>query len=139
MNYPNLIRLLEELNIETCDSDMSFAVDRRGEPQGLSWCSRGLNGVFTERKNILNPRFYGFLSQIYRFNTVGRRFIAQHDHKGAALTLENFLHQHGLDNAFAENYIYPMASSVWSMSRQHIKDFPILTLLRFFKTMECSV
>ncbi len=133
MNYPNLIRLLEELNIETCDSDMSFAVDRRGEPKGLSWCSRGLNGVFTERKNILNPRFYGFLSQIYRFNTVGRRFIAQHDHKGAALTLENFLHQHHLDNAFAENYIYPMASSVWSMSRQHIKDFPILTLLRFFQ------
>ena len=54
-NYPNLVRLFEELNIETCDSNMSFAVDRRGVSDGLSWCSRGLNGVFTERKNIFDP------------------------------------------------------------------------------------
>lgn len=132
-NYPNLVRLFEELNIETCDSNMSFAVDRRGVSDGLSWCSRGLNGVFTERKNIWDPRFYRFLYQIHRFNKVGNHFLYENDAQKAALTLQDFLNQHDLDDTFAENYIYPMASSVWSMSRQHMKDFPILTLLRFFQ------
>ncbi len=133
VNYPNLIRLLEELRIDTCDSNMSFAVDRQGEPEGFSWCSRGLNGVFTERKNILNPRFYGFLYEIYRFNQVGHQFIARRNQQQTSLTLEKFLHQNHFDETFSANYILPMASSVWSMSQERIKDFPVLTLLSFFK------
>lgn len=132
INYPNLIRLLDELNVETCDSDMSFSVDRQGDPLGFSWCSRGLNGLFTDRKNILNPRFYSFLAQIHRFNKVGRRVIKHVDQAQTDLSLETFLRLHHLDETFAENYIYPMASSVWSMSRQKMRDFPVLTLLRFF-------
>lgn len=135
VNYPNLIRLLAELKIETCDSDMSFSVDRRSTPEGLSWCSRGLNGIFSDRKNIANPRFYKFLAQIYRFNTAGRRYLSHdgQDKTWSHLTLGAFLQLNQLDEIFAENYIYPMASSVWSMSRHRIQDFPILTLLRFFQ------
>ena len=44
VNYPNFVRLMEELVVDTCASDMSFAASGNAHP----WCSRGLNGLFAE-------------------------------------------------------------------------------------------
>ena len=49
--YPNLVRLLAELGVETQPSDMSFAVTCR--TSGFEYSSRGVNGFFAQRANLL--------------------------------------------------------------------------------------
>src|SRR6187399_3173675 len=51
--YPNLIRLFNELNVATRDSDMSFAVSCRRT--GLEYSSRNTAGFFAQRRNLVNP------------------------------------------------------------------------------------
>ena len=80
VTYPNFIRLLDELGVDTCDSDMSFAC--HGE---VEWCSRGLNGVFTQRSNLARPRYYRFWSEVLRFNRLGRRLLAEGGAEGLSL------------------------------------------------------
>lgn len=124
-NYPLLVRLLEELGVPTASSDMSFAC-QGGE---LDWCSRGLNGLFTDRGNLVRPRFWRFVKEVLRFNRVGRAWLDRGD---GGLSLEGFLDRHGFSADFREHYLLPMAGAVWSTSLADMGAFPALTLLRFF-------
>jgi predicted NAD/FAD-binding protein len=126
-NYPNFVRLMEELGVPTCPSDMSFAYVG---PE-LSWCSRGLNGLLAERGHLLSPRFWSFWREVRRFNAWGAAQLL------AAAAPERTL-QAALDDAgFSEDlrraYLYPMAGAVWSAPVGEMGSFPVLTLLCFFQ------
>lgn len=124
-NYPNLIRLLEELGIETGPSDMSFAFQG---PDQL-WCSRGLNGVLADRMNLFRPRTWAFWREVFRFNRLGFSWLERGDDR---TPLGVFLDAHAFSGDFRNHYIIPMAGAVWSTGPQEMLDFPALTLLRFF-------
>ncbi len=64
--YPNLVRLFRELGVATRDSDMSFAVSCRRS--GLEYSSRGANGFFAQRRNLVSPAHLSLLREILRFN-----------------------------------------------------------------------
>src|SRR6476620_9067850 len=64
--YPNLVRLFGELGVVTRDSDMSFSVSCRRT--GLEYSSRGANGFFAQRSNLLRPSHLSLLREIVRFN-----------------------------------------------------------------------
>ena len=64
--YPNLVRLFGELGVATRDSDMSFAVSCRRT--GLEYSSRGANGFFAQRRNLVKPSHLSLLREIVRFN-----------------------------------------------------------------------
>ena len=64
--YPNLVRLFGELGVATRDSDMSFAVSCRRT--GLEYSSRGANGFFAQRRNLVRPSHLSLLREIVRFN-----------------------------------------------------------------------
>jgi predicted NAD/FAD-binding protein len=125
VTYPNLVKLFTELGMETAPSDMSFAVtDRR---TGFEYSSRGLNGFFAQRKNVLSPAHYKLLKEILRFNR-GASGFARTD-----VTIGDFLAEHRFDESFIEKYLYPMASAVWSMSPDAMRSFPAATLIQFFQ------
>ena len=65
ITYPLLTRLFKELNIETKPTSMSFSVQHL--PSGLEYCGTGLNGLFAQRRNILNPPYVKMLLEIDRF------------------------------------------------------------------------
>jgi predicted NAD/FAD-binding protein len=128
-NYPNLVRLFRELGVETQPSDMSFSVaSGRG---GFEWSSRGFSGLFADRANLVNPRFYAFLGEIVRFNRRAPRLLDEPD--GGATTLSAFLAREGFTRAFRESYLLPMAGAVWSTPLEKMNDFPAATLVRFFQ------
>ena len=127
--YPNLIRLLAELGVETQPSDMSFAVFSR--KSGFEYSSRGLSGFFAQSSNLLKLDQYRMLREILRFNREAVRLF--NDPAIAAMTLGDVIEQGKYRSIFTERYLYPMASAVWSMSTDAIRDFPALTLLRFFE------
>ena len=63
--YPNLITFFNELGVEYEKSDMSFSVSV--ENTNIEYCGRGIEGVFSNRKNILNLNFIKMFYEIIRF------------------------------------------------------------------------
>jgi uncharacterized protein len=126
--YPNLVRLFGELGVATHDSDMSFAVSC--QRSGLEYSSRGADGFFAQRWNLLKPSHLWLLREILRFNRVAPRLLRAPD--AARQSLGDFLESHRFGEAFTRRYLLPMASAIWSASLDAIKSFPAITLIRFF-------
>lgn len=126
--YPNLVRLLAELGVESQPSEMSFAVTCRRS--GFEYSSRGLNGFFAQPANLLRVSQYRLLWEILRFNREAPKLLE--DPSAATQSLGEMIEQGGYSPLFTERYLYPMAAAVWSMSTEAIRSFPALTLVRFF-------
>lgn len=126
--YPNLVRLFDELGVATRDSDMSFAVSC--QRTGLEYSSRGANGFFAQRRNVVSPSHLFLLREIVRFNREAPALLEAPD--AARQTLGDFLDARGFGEAFTHRYLLPMASAIWSASLDAIRAFPAVTLVRFF-------
>ena len=126
--YPNLVRLFGELGVATRDSDMSFAVSCRRT--GLEYSSRGANGFFAQRRNLLKPSHLFLLREIVRFNREAPALLEAPD--ADRQTLGDFLESRHFGETFTHRYLFPMASAIWSASLDAIRSFPALTLIRFF-------
>src|SRR4249919_2916683 len=126
--YPNLVRLFGELGVATRDSDMSFAVSCRRT--GLEYSSRGANGFFAQRQNLVKPSHLFLLREIVRFNREAPALLAAPD--AERQTLGDFLEARRFGQPFTYRYLLPMASAIWSASLDAIRSFPALTLIRFF-------
>ena len=61
--YPNLAALFNLLGVPTEVSDMSFAVSMDGG--ALEYSGTGLKGLFGQPVNILRPRFWSMLADLY--------------------------------------------------------------------------
>jgi predicted NAD/FAD-binding protein len=127
--YPNLVKLLAELGVETQPSDMSFAVSNPAS--GFEYSSRGLGGFFAERANLLRVNHYRLLLEILRFNREAPKLLS--NPAAASMTLGDVIELGRYNALFTERYLYPMASAVWSMSTEAIRSFPASTLIRFFQ------
>lgn len=127
--YPNLVKLFSQLGVHRQKSDMSFGVSCR--KTGFEYSSRGMSGLFAQKKNYLRPAHYRFLREILRFNRVAQSIL--NDPSAATMTLGTYIRANDFSTDFARYYLYPMAASVWSTSLEEIDDFPAVTLIRFFE------
>lgn len=127
--YPNFCRLMVELGVETQPSDMSFAVtDQSG---GFEYSSRGVNGFFAQKRNLVSRAHYTLFRDILRFNREAAKVLDDPD--AHELTLGAFLDGGGYSPVFIDRYLIPMAGAVWSMAPDVMPAFPLLTLIRFMK------
>ena len=127
--YPNFIRLLEQLGVESQPTEMSFSVcDPRS---GLEYNGNNLNTLFAQRSNLLSPGFLRMLMDILRFN---REAIADLEAGGlhGQMTLGDYLQQQRYSQRFIDHYIVPMGSAIWSMSLKEMLNFPLAFFIRFF-------
>ena len=128
-NYPNLVRLLQELGVPTEPSDMSFSV--HDVHTGFEYSTRGLRGFFAQSGNALRPGHYRLLGEIHRFNSAARKLLETPGTE--EICLSDFLESRRFGAEFTRRYLFPLASSIWSASMAQIGSFPALTLLRFFE------
>ncbi|HHQ6579177.1 TPA: NAD(P)/FAD-dependent oxidoreductase [Serratia fonticola] len=127
--YPRFMGLLSELGISGQKTQMSFSVHN---PQsGLEYNGHTLTSLFAQRRNLVNPAFWGLLRDIVRFNRLAKQALAGDVNENA--TLETFLEQHGFSAFFARHYILPMGAAIWSSSLQEMRRFPLPLFLRFFE------
>ena len=126
--YPNLVRLFGELGVATRNSDMSFAVSCRRT--GLEYSSRGANGFFAQRRNLMRRSHLSLLREIVRFNREAPALLEAPD--AARQTMGDFLDSRRFGESFTHQYLFPMASAIWSASLDAIRSFPAFTLIRFF-------
>ena len=64
-NYPNFVELLRELGVPSQATTMSFSV--RCMQTGLEYNGGGVNRLFSQRRNLLRPRFHRMIYDILRF------------------------------------------------------------------------
>ncbi len=128
VTYPHLTRLFKELSVETKPTEMSFSVQHI--PDGMELNGGSLNLLFSQRKNLLRPRFWKALLQINRFNKETIAELA--DPKFGDMPLAEYVKARGYGSDFLRWYLSPMAAAVWSSPPERIESFPARTLMRFW-------
>lgn len=129
-NYPEFVKLLAELGVESQPTRMSFSV--QCERSGLEYCGSSMNAIFAQRRNLLRPGFYRMLRDILRFNQEGTALARSPASGGGDLTVGEYLEYNGYSASFREQYLLPMAAAIWSASPERVGDFPLAYLARFF-------
>jgi predicted NAD/FAD-binding protein len=124
--YPNFTRLLEQLGVESRETEMSFSVacDRTG----LEYNGTSINTLFAQRRNLVSPGFHRMVLDILRFNREGGEQAARMN--GASVG--EFLSTHGYGERFRAHYLVPMGAAIWSCPPQTFIDFPVRFVMDFF-------
>ena len=125
--YPNLTALFAHLGTPTKPSEMSFAVSLDGGD--LEYSGSDIAGIFAQKSNVLNLRFWSMLRDIMRFYRDAPRDIG----KLGLATLGQYLDQKGYGEAFREDHLYPMAAAVWSLPAKKVADHPAAAFVSFFQ------
>ena len=145
--YPNLLRLFRRLGIATQDTEMSMSV--RCEGCGLEYAgARGLQGMFALPRTVIRPQYLRMLLQVKRFHRAARRFLDGDSvpldpmaPESAAIdtalpdtvTLEDFLRAGRYSRFFADHFMLPLVSAVWSTGRGTALQYPARYLFRFLE------
>lgn len=131
--YPNLIRLFDELGVQSVASDMSFSVQAPGALEGrtLEWSGSSLDTVFAQRSNLVNPRFLRMLRDLMRFNTLCTRIAEANQDTALMQPLAAFLETHRFSAEFRDWYFLPMLGCIWSCPTDQMLKFPVATMIRF--------
>ncbi|MES1926335.1 FAD-dependent oxidoreductase [Salinisphaera sp. T31B1] len=127
-NYPYFESLLDELSIETIDSDMSFAVTIGHG--AIEWAGDNWRTLFAQKSLIADRAHWRMIADILRFNRQAKRLLA-HD-RVPDCSLGEFLDNNSYSEAFAARYLLPMAAAIWSTPTAGMRAFPVGAFLRFF-------
>ena len=129
VTYPHLCQLFETIKAPIKKTDMSFSVQH--VPSGLEYCGSGLIGLFAQRKNIFNWSYIKMLDEISRFNKISIEIIDKPEFQ--ELSLQQYIKQFNFSEDMLWKYLIPMSSAVWSTPMEKMLEFPVVTLIRFFK------
>ena len=131
--YPQLIALLAELGVVTAPSDMSFSVQvpSAAGGQALEWSGSNLATVFAQKTNLANPRFWGMLTDLLRFNRLCTQLALDQQDDRLSQPLQAFLDEHRFGAAFRDWYFLPMLGCIWSCPTDQMLQFPVATMIRF--------
>ena len=137
--YPNFFRLLYDLKVPFQSTDMSFSV--KNTARHFEYNGHTLNTLLSQRKNVLNPKFWRFIKDILQFNKHIKQLRQDYEVARAQgqdvsafteQTLGNYLTQKNYGNLFTDNYLLPMVSAIWSTSLDEVQDFPLVFFAQFF-------
>ena len=125
--YPNFVKFLNDNSIEMEKSNMSFSVSVK--ETDIEYCGKGLLGIFSNKKNLLNFDFFKMFFEIIKF------YKKSNDLKNIEenLTLDDFLKREKMSKYFINYHIIPMVSAIWSMPPYEAKQMPLKFFLKFFQ------
>lgn len=138
-NYPNLVGLFNQLDVETQATDMSFAFSL--DKGKLEYSGTDLKGMFAQRRNLFSLKHWRLIAEIVRFNKVAHAALADINknnpttllfNHGVPLTLAAFLAQHKFSHDLQQHYLLPMGAAIWSCPMEVMNSFPAYSFLRFF-------
>jgi uncharacterized protein len=134
LNYPNMVKLFDLLNVPTQESDMSFSV---ATASGNEWAgkTKGVaNGFFARRRNLVTPSHWRMLREMMRFNkmALADRAAGRFENVYAGLSMGEYLAKNGFSKAFQENYLIPMGGAIWSTPPAEMLKFPAKSFVTFF-------
>ena len=129
VTYPNLIKFFDENDIQIEKSDMSFSVTVKDS--NIEYCGKGLNGIFSNRKNLFNFKFVKMFFEILNFYKNCENLDTNNLDKH--ITLGEYLKKIKKSKFFIDYHIIPMVSAIWSMPPYEASQMPMVFFLNFFK------
>jgi uncharacterized protein len=127
ITYPNFVELLRVLGVQSNDTEMSFSASLRGGQ--IEYSGSKLAGMFSQRSNLLRPRFWSMLIDLVRFYR--RATLDVHKPLSDEITFGDYLAAGRYGAAFRDDHILPMASAIWSTAPAEILSYPAAAFLRF--------
>ncbi len=125
--YPNFVKFLNDNGIEIEKSNMSFSVSVKETE--IEYCGKGLLGIFSNKKNLLNFDFFKMFFEIIKFYKKSNNLKNIEEN----LTLDDFLKKEKMSKYFINYHIIPMVSAIWSMPPYEAKQMPLKFFLKFFQ------
>ena len=104
---------------------LSFLVKEKN----LEYSGKGVRGVFSYKKNLLNTSFIKMFYEIIKFYNKSSKL----DDIDENLNLGSFLQKEKMSDFFINYHILPMVSAIWSMPPDNAKNMPIKFFLKFFQ------
>ena len=123
--YPLFTSLLDNLGVKYENSNMSFSVFSK--ENNFEYNGTTLNSLFSQRRNLLSPRFLKMILEILRFNKESVKL------KSKTILLKQYLKSNNYSAYFCKNYILPMGAAIWSSDIKTILNFPAHFFIDFFK------
>lgn len=125
-NYPLLTRLFDQLGVPVAKSDMSFGASI--DDGWLEYGTQHPHNVFTQKRNLLRPTFWGMIRDVLRFNKRAKAYL-EHD---ASVTLGQCLDELGMGQWYRKYFLLPMGAAIWSTPMAQMLEFPARNFIRFF-------
>jgi predicted NAD/FAD-binding protein len=127
VTYPTLLRLFEELDIQTQESDMSMSISCAG--CGLEYAGgRGLSGLLPSVRAVTRPKYLRMLTEVVRFQRRARELLEGSDD---AQSLGEFLSAGRFSQYFVAHFMTPLIAAVWSTAPSCTGDYPARYLFVF--------
>jgi predicted NAD/FAD-binding protein len=123
--YPLFTSLLNNLGVKYENSNMSFSVFSK--ENNFEYNGTSLNSLFSQRRNLLSPKFLKMIFEILRFNKESIKL------KSKTILLKQYLKNNNYSTYFCKNYILPMGAAIWSSDINTILNFPAHFFIDFFK------
>ena len=125
--YPNFIKLLKILGVESQKTTMGFSV--KSEKKNLEYAGNSLSSLFSQKKNIFSISFLLMIRDILSFNKNAKKDLSTISSK---LTLGEYLKNNNYSKGFIYNYIVQMGAAIWSTKASNMLDMSALFFIRFF-------
>ena len=128
-NFPKFSKLLQSLKVATRSTQMSFSV--RHDPSGIEYGGTSFSSVFAQRRNLLRTSFLRMLLDINRFNREYGGSAESRDLEDQ--TVAELLTRRQYGSEFAEHYLVPLGSALWSASPKAFRNFPSRFVIDFLR------
>ena len=126
--YPNFIRILDELGVERKPTRMGFSV--KSVSNDLEYAGHSLDGLFSQRRNLIRPSFWKMIKSILRFKKESEE---QLNELPLDMTIGSFLEKNHYPSEFIEHFIIPMGAAIWSTMPNMMTEIPAVFFIRFFQ------
>ena len=125
--YPNLINFFKEIEVEIEKSNMSLSF--MSKDIDLEYCGKGLKGIFSHKKNLLNFNFFKMFLEILKFYKKSSKLNEFNED----ISLGEYLANEKHSEYFINYHLIPMVSAIWSMPPYDAKKMPIKFFMKFFQ------
>ena len=122
--YPLFTSLLNNLGVKYENSNMSFSVFSK--ENNFEYNGTSLNSLFSQRRNLLSPKFLKMIFEILRFNKESIKL------KSKTILLKQYLKNNNYSTYFCKNYILPMGAAIWSTSIKEMENVGVEFFVKFF-------
>lgn len=129
-SYPNFIKLMQQLDVLSQPTEMSFSVSCA--QSGLEYSGSNLNTLFAQRSNLVSPYFLRMVRDIMRFNKQSQLDL-ERGSLSPDMTLGEYLDSNGYGEGFKRHYLVPMTAAIWSAGTDAVMAFPLVFFVQFFK------
>ena len=126
-HYPLFTSLLDELDVESKPTDMSFSV--RSDRSGIEYGSASFASLFAQPANLVRPAFGRMLWDIRRF----MRDASRRELPDDRTTVRDYVSAHGYGDTFLEEYLVPLGASLWSSPPSEFLRFSMRFVIEFMR------